>query len=337
MDLVSRKALLRDLLAEYRAHKEEAEREADRVRARIAEEVPVYADLSGAISGILLETSRRALEDPQNAQQIAQEGRQRVLSLQKEAEGALAAAGYSPEALRPRYHCPVCKDTGFVGSPVHEYCACIKVALMRRLYDAANIGDETFENFDLRIFSDVPEEKTGKSQRQTMAAYRSYCEGYADAFPDVRRRNLLLTGPTGLGKTYLLNCISARLLDRGKAVLRLTAYRMLDAMRRYHRGQDDGGLELMTTAEVLVIDDLGTEPMLENITIEYLFTLLNERRANRLPTLVATNLTPRELQARYTERIFSRLMDRSETQVLLFSGEDVRLHDETRGRPERGG
>lgn len=224
-----------------------------------------------------------------------------------------------------------------MGSPVHEYCACIKVALMRRLYDAANIGDETFENFDLRIFSDVPEEKTGKSQRQTMAAYRSYCEGYADAFPDVRRRNLLLTGPTGLGKTYLLNCISARLLDRGKAVLRLTAYRMLDAMRRYHRGQDDGGLELMTTAEVLVIDDLGTEPMLENITIEYLFTLLNERRANRLPTLVATNLTPRELQARYTERIFSRLMDRSETQVLLFSGEDVRLHDETRGRPERGG
>ena len=307
MDIVSRKAILRDLLAEYRAHKEEAEREADRVRARIAEEVPVYADLSGAISGILLETSRRALEDPQNAQQIAQEGRQRVLSLQKEAEGALAAAGYSPEALRPRYHCPVCKDTGFVGSPVHEYCACIKVALMRRLYDAANIGDETFEN------------------------------AYADAFPDVRRRNLLLTGPTGLGKTYLLNCISARLLDRGKAVLRLTAYRMLDAMRRYHRGQDDGGLELMTTAEVLVIDDLGTEPMLENITIEYLFTLLNERRANRLPTLVATNLTPRELQARYTERIFSRLMDRSETQVLLFSGEDVRLHDETRGRPERGG
>lgn len=337
MDIVSRKAILRDLLAEYRAHKEEAEREADRVRARIAEEVPVYADLSGAISGILLETSRRALEDPQNAQQIAQEGRQRVLRLQKEAEGALAAAGYSPEALRPRYHCPVCKDTGFVGSPVHEYCACIKVALMRRLYDAANIGDETFENFDLRIFSDVPEEKTGKSQRQTMAAYRSYCEAYADAFPDVRRRNLLLTGPTGLGKTYLLNCISARLLDRGKAVLRLTAYRMLDAMRRYHRGQDDGGLELMTTAEVLVIDDLGTEPMLENITIEYLFTLLNERRANRLPTLVATNLTPRELQARYTERIFSRLMDRSETQVLLFSGEDVRLHDETRDRPERGG
>lgn len=337
MDIVSRKAILRDLLAEYRAHKEEAEREADRVRARIAEEVPVYADLSGAISGILLETSRRALEDPPNAQQIAQEGRQRVLRLQKEAEGALAAAGYSPEALQPHYHCPICKDTGFVGSPVHEYCACIKVALMRRLYDAANIGDETFENFDLRIFSDVPDKKTGKSQRQNMASYRNYCEAYADAFPDVRRRNLLLTGPTGLGKTYLLNCISARLLDRGKAVLRLTAYRMLDAMRRYHRGQDDGGLELMTTAEVLVIDDLGTEPMLENITIEYLFTLLNERRANRLPTLVATNLTPRELQARYTERIFSRLVDRSETQVLLFFGEDVRLHDETRSQPERDG
>lgn len=330
MDIVSRKEILRELLAEYRAHKEQAEQDADRVRERIAKEVPVYADLSGAISGILLDVSRRALEDPQNAQQIALEGKERVLRLQKDAEGALAAAGYSPEMLKPHYNCTRCKDTGFVGSPVHEYCSCIKVALMRRLYDAANIGDETFAHFDLRIFSDVPDPKTGKSQRQMMETYRNFCQGYADAFPDVRRRNILLTGPTGLGKTFLLNCISARLLERGKAVLRLTAYRMLDAMRRYHRGQDDGGLELMTTAEVLVIDDLGTEPMLENITIEYLFTLLNERRANRLPTLVATNLTPRELQARYTERIFSRLVDRSETQVLAFTGEDVRLHDETR-------
>ena len=77
--------------------------------------------------------------------------------------------------------------------------------------------------------------------------------------------------------------------------------------------------------ELLLIDDLGTEPMLENITVEYLFTLLNERRSGRLPTLIATNLTPRELQARYTERIFSRMVDRSDTELLHFIGQDVRL------------
>lgn len=332
MDIVSRKEALREILAEKRAQKERAEREADRVRERIAEDVPVYADLSGAISGILLETNRRALADPARARDIAAEGRARVLALQKEAEGALRAAGHTVEELKPKYACPVCKDTGFVGSPVHEYCSCVKVALMRRLYEAAGIGEETFEHFDANVFSDEVDEKIGKSQRQIMEEHRLYCERYADNLPDVQRRNLLLVGRTGLGKTFLLNCISARLLERGKAVLRLTAYRMLDTMRRYHMGTDDGGMEMMTNAEVLAIDDLGTEPMLENITVEYLFTLLNERRANRLPTLVATNLTPRELQSRYTERIFSRLVDRGETKVLRFFGRDVRLHDETRGR-----
>lgn len=325
MDIISRKAVLRQLLAEWRARKEKAEAEADRVRLRIAQEVPVYGDMSGAISRILMDASRAALEDPENAQRISQEAKEAVYQLKEQSQAALRAAGYSPEMLEPKYGCPICKDTGFVGEPIHEYCSCIKVALMRRLYDAANIGQETFERFDLDVFDDQPEEN-GRSQRQRMAAYRTYCEGYADHFPDVKKRNLLLSGHTGLGKTFMLNCISARLLERGVPVLRLTAYKMLDAMRRYHRGQDDGGLEMMLEAEMLVIDDLGTEPMLENITVEYLFTLLNERHAGRLPTLIATNLSPRELQARYTERIFSRMVDKSDTEVLHFIGADVRLH-----------
>jgi DNA replication protein DnaC len=330
MDIISRKAILRELLAEYRARKDKAEAEADRVRLRIAEKVPVYADMSGAITRILMDASRRALDDPQNASRIAGEAKERVLRLRAQSENALRAAGYAPEMLEPKYGCPICKDTGFVGTPIHEYCACVKVALMRRLYDEANIGEETFENFDLTVFSDEAEEGAERSQRQVMEVYRAYCEGYADAYPNVKKRNLLLTGRTGLGKTYMLNCIAARVLERGIPVMRLTAYKMLEAMRRYHRGQDDGGLDMMLKAEMLIIDDLGTEPMLENVTVEYLFTLLNERRAGRLPTLIATNLTPQEIKARYTERIFSRLVDRSETEVLRFIGGDVRLHSRAR-------
>ena len=326
MDIISKKAILRELLAEYRARKDRVEAEADRVRLRIAEAVPVYADMSGAITKILMDASRRALDDPPNAARIAAEAKAQVLCLRADSEAALRAAGYSPDMLEPKYGCPICKDTGFVGTPIHEYCSCIKVALMRRLYQEANIGDETFENFDLEVFSDAPEEGAGRSQRQVMEVYRTYCVDFANAYPKAKKRNLLLTGPTGLGKTYMLNCIAARVLERGIPVLRLTAYKMLEAMRRYHRGQDESGLDLMLRAEMLVIDDLGTEPMLENVTVEYLFTLLNERRANRLSTLVATNLTPQELKARYTERIFSRLVDKSETEVLRVIGGDVRLH-----------
>ena len=327
MDIVSRKAILRQLLAETRANKERAEDEADRVRMRIAQQVPVYADLSGTISRLLMDASRRVLDDPAHAKELSAQAQQRVLDLQKQCEAALRAAGHSPEELQPHYHCPLCKDTGFVGSPIHEYCSCIRVALVRRLYDAANIGDETFEHFNLNLFSDVPDPKTGRSPRRIMETYRNYCEAYADRFPNVKRRDLLLTGPTGLGKSFMLNCIAARALDRGIPVLHLTAYKMLDAMRRYHMGQDLDGIDMMLHADLLIIDDLGTEPMLENITIEYLFTLLNERRAGRLATLIATNLSLRELQARYTERILSRLVDRSQTEVLRFIGSDLRLQD----------
>lgn len=325
MDIISRKAILRQLLTEYRARKEEAEARADRVRMEIAKKVPVYGDMSGTITSILINASKKALEDPENAQRIAQSAKDEVALLRQKSEMALQQAGYSPEMLQPKYGCPICKDTGFVGTPIHEHCSCIKVALMRRLYDQANIGDETFEHFNLDVFSDQPE-AGGNSQRQVMQVYRTYCQNYADVFPAVKKRNLVLTGHTGLGKTYMLNCIAARVLDRGTAVLRLTAYKMLDTMRRYHRGQDEGELDSMLSAQLLIIDDLGTEPMLENVTVEYLFMLLNERRVNKLPTLIATNLSPRELQTRYTERIFSRLMDRSDTEVLRFVGSDVRLN-----------
>jgi len=325
MDIISRKAILRQLLAEYRARKEQAEAEADRVRLRIAQEVPVYGDLNGVMSRILVESSRKALADPSHAKEIAAQAQQQVRELRRQAESALHAAGHSLEELQPKYGCPICKDTGFVGMPIHEYCSCIKVALMRRLHDEASIGDETFENFDLNVFSDETDPVLGYSQRHAMESYRIYCENYADQYPNTKKRNIVLTGHSGLGKTFMLNCVAARLLDRGTPVLRVTAYKMLEAMRRYHRGQDEDALDMMMNAEVLIIDDLGTEPMLENITVEYLFTLLNERRVNRLPTLIATNLSPRELQARYTERIFSRMVDKNDTEVLRFIGTDVRL------------
>ena len=73
----------------------------------------------------------------------------------------------------------------------------------------------------------------------------------------------------------------------------------------------------------LVIDDLGTEPMLKNISIEYLMAVLNHRSAKKLPYAVATNLTMAQLMERYGERIVSRLMDRA--RLVQLTGQDLRL------------
>ena len=325
MEVISRKEVLRQIMSEKREQKQRAEGIADRKRLEIAEKVPVYGNLSGAISRILMNANRAVLENPEMGKEISENAKAQVKELQKQAEDALTAAGYTKADLKPKYVCEKCRDTGFVGEPIHEYCSCVKTALITRLFDQAGVAEENFGNFRLDIFSDEKDERTGKSQREVMESYKTYCENYVKDFPNPKKRNLLFWGNTGLGKSFMLNCILSGLLEKGVPVLRLTSYKMLEAMRRTHRGQDDSDFDLMLSCDVLIIDDLGTEPMLENVTLEYLFTLLNERRAAKKPTLIATNLSMTELKARYAERIFSRISDKVETQVLPFVGEDVRL------------
>ena len=155
---------------------------------------------------------------------------------------------------------------------------------------------------------------------------RNLCQQYADGFPDTEYRNLLLTGPGGLGKTFLLNCVFERVTSRGFSAVRITAFRMFEAMRQQHVGNDDkyDGFSALIEVPLLLIDDLGTEPMMRNITIEYLFTLLNERIAAKRHTVVATNLTPLQLKERYGERVASRLLDKSLWAAVQRKGKDLR-------------
>ena len=73
-----------------------------------------------------------------------------------------------------------------------------------------------------------------------------------------------------------------------------------------------------------MIDDRGSEPMMQNVTVEQLFNLLNERQNRGLSTVISTNLTMQELQIRYTERIASRLRDRNYWKVITLEGKDIR-------------
>ena len=74
-----------------------------------------------------------------------------------------------------------------------------------------------------------------------------------------------------------------------------------------------------------MIDDLGTEPLMENITITQLFNLINERQRLNLGTVFSTNLPDNEIRRIYNERIYTRLMDRQHCEFLTFLGKDIRL------------
>lgn len=236
----------------------------------------------------------------------------------------LAACGLPADTLAPVYDCPLCRDEGVVYDPTRRLCTCFETELNRRILDELGLLPEmTFERFNERLFSDTP--VVGRlSQRVMMKQNRVVCEQYADAYPETGVRDLLLTGKSGLGKTFLLQAIAHRVAERGMSVTYLSAYRLLETMRKAYFENNSDILQPLMDAPLLLVDDLGTEPLMENITVTQLFNLLNERQNAGRHTILSTNLNLEELRLRYTERIVSRLLDETHCRVIKFIGEDVR-------------
>ena len=135
---------------------------------------------------------------------------------------------------------------------------------------------------------------------------------------------MLLTGKSGLGKTFLLHAVAERLIERNVNVLIISAYKLLDLVRKAYFSNHEESAGELAEIDVLMIDDLGSEPLMQNVTVEQLFNLLNERLNSGLSTIISTNLTMEELQGRYTERIASRLRDKNNWKVITLEGKDIR-------------
>ena len=157
-----------------------------------------------------------------------------------------------------------------------------------------------------------------------MAATLNICQRYARSF-STRSGNLLLSGNTGLGKTFLSACIARTVSDSGHSVVYETAgrlFRNLEAGRFEDDQEARRQGEIYTRCDLLILDDLGTE-MVTQFTISALYTIINDRLLDHLPTVISTNLTTGELGKRYSPQITSRLL--GNYLRVPFVGEDVRL------------
>ena len=271
---------------------------------------------------------RGAFASPAKAQEISGQMQTQMEAINGQLRAALVRAGFDGDYLQPIYRCSVCRDTGYVGEPVHEMCACLKRAVMNRLYQAEGLQGlerENFAAFDERIFPDEPIEGRKGSQRAFIRRCREYCEGYADAFRADEGKGLLLCGRSGLGKTFLMNCVAQRVLERGYSVVVVSAYKLIEAMRRYQFGEDDAQqVQDMLSCDLLCIDDLGSEPMLRGVTVSSIYHIINERRNASKAIVVTTNCDSDQLYEKYDDRIGARLTDPSRMTVIPFVGVDVR-------------
>ncbi len=224
--------------------------------------------------------------------------------------------GLPRDLYKPRFDCALCEDTGLVGSATKTLCACMRQRILLENFSNANLrGDERFAAFREDIY---PEEK----QRRGSVRVRDACAAYAEGFPN-GGKGILLYGESGLGKSFLLNCIAHRVIERGYSVLNQTAYKLIaDVMGRIQARERP---EDYTDPDLLIIDDLGTEPAMGDVSVNTLFSILNERQSLKRPTLLASNMEPSRIRAQYGERLYSRIVSPRLTTVYELKGADLRL------------
>lgn len=317
-----RDELLREIEQELEDLRRSNEQEEITRKTVILKNEPEIADLLTQREQLIQGTLRDMLSGQAKAEDLPE----KMARISAEIRAALVRRGYAENYLAPVYRCEKCRDTGYEGDVMKTPCTCLTARYTEKIKEQMGLdteGNETFERFDLNVFPDSPLSGSEITQRDMMESVRALCENWANQYPENRRRDVLLIGKSGLGKTFLMHCIANRLLERGKEVRLISAYSFLQTARKSFFENERGSEELMETP-VLFLDDLGSEPLMQNVTIEQLFNLINERQARRLSTVISTNLSVRELRTRYTERIASRLTDSRNSLVITLEGQDVR-------------
>ncbi len=313
------------LLREYEETRVRHLHEQKSRRERIYNELPEYAALDRQIAESSVSAARAALDGDTAALEQLTAHNARISEQKKQ---LLLTAGYPADYPELTYTCPDCKDTGFIG---REKCHCFKQALTFALSEASTLPHllekENFNTFSFSYYDDMTaDSQLQLTPRENMRKIIADAKQFIEEF-DTKSRSVLIYGNTGVGKTFLTNCIAKALLDRAHHVVYMTAHGLFEAFeaRRFDHGEptDVNSLyQYIFQCDLLIIDDLGTE-LSNAFTNSMLYTCINERQLRGKSTIISTNLSLEQLRDRYSERIFSRITGNYTLWKLI--GKDIRV------------
>lgn len=315
------------ILREYDERRFRNKYELDKRIQEAYQAIPKLKELEDELISLSAESGRQALFGNTEILNNLKEATAQIKEMQRQ---LLIDNGYPPDYLCMQYKCSKCKDTGFIDN---KKCACFKQAIADMIYAGSNMKSvldrENFSTFSFKYYSDdYIDETIGLSPLSNMQKIVASCKSFIRHF-DKKHDNLLFIGNTGVGKTFLANCIAKELLDRGYTVIYLTAFRLFDILEKYKFGREaenalaaSDQFEYILDCDMLIIDDLGTE-LNNSFTTSQLYLIINERLLRQKSTLISTNLSLDNLLTNYSERIYSRII--SNYSIRRIVGEDIRL------------
>ena len=327
---------LPELLLEYDKKKRRAELDLEDRKKELYTKLPRLQEIEIELNNFAINTAKNILNGTSSSLESLNA---KVSILKKEKEKILKENNIPKDFLEPKYECPICKDTGYIQNEhsASSLCSCLKQKLLDISYNKSNISNlekENFSIFNLNIFPDKPDPEKYKidiSPRQNMLIIKEKCLEFVENFDDPKTHNLLFTGNTGLGKTFMSNCIANELIKKGKNVLYQTAPVLLETvidnkMNKYKNSTQDVFYKNVLESDLLIIDDLGTE-CLNSMKLSELFTILNTRLLNLsnhvTKTIISTNLSINNIFKNYEERIGSRIAGYYD--IYYFFGNDLRF------------
>ena len=279
--------------------------------------------LRGTMSRIVAAAAKKG-EDPLPAIRAL---RDENLALQQERAQLLTELGYPADYLEDKPACPLCGDTGYDKKGV---CRCLRQYYAREQLQELSrllpLGEARFETFRFDLYDSTEWEGYGISPRANMERNFDVCRDFACQFSR-GGGDLLLSGGTGLGKTFLSACIARVVSEDGFSVVYDTAGHIFSQFeaakfRRDDVDEPDESVERCMACDLLILDDLGTE-MTTAFVQSALYQLLNGRLLAGKSTIISTNLDPDQIGRRYSAQIMSRL--EGEFELLPFIGQDIRL------------
>jgi DNA replication protein DnaC len=202
-------------------------------------------------------------------------------------------------------------------------------------------GKWTYVEFLLRLMEDEVERRAAVPSTKTLEGFdfnfnpmlnRQQVLELATCNYIRQKRNVLICGPTGVGKTHLAQALVHEACRRDLDAMFVNTYRLL---QHINGGRADGTLErrfqTYLRPDLLVLDDFGLKP-LRPPAPEDLYDLINERY-ERGSIVLTSNRAPEEWADLFGNPLLAaagldRLLHRAE--VVVITGSSFRAHGASR-------
>ncbi len=314
-----------------RIRKAANQEKAEKKRQEIYQKYPELKDLEAKINNLNLERTLLVITplSGEGAAESETKVIQQIEQLEAEKKRFFKEKGIKPKDLLPTYDCKKCNDDGFVENTM---CSCLKKLRAKALKEeyalSGLLSNQNFKHFDLSIFSADKNisKNSHATQRDIIALHKERAEEFVKSFPN--QKSLIFTGDTGLGKTFLCNCIASDLLDTGYLVS-YYSHTALNTLFKENLSFNKSAEIATQYADLFDVDLLIIDDLLEQATdtaVSELLGLIDRRLTSGKSTIITTNLNMEQIEEVFGSRIKSRL---STYIKFSFYGDDVREHKTT--------